>query len=180
MPLSHDVSDLIDTSGDMLAPLLAASVITLLTALVVWKWLPRHDVQAPHAPIHIGREILRTLHSYFDPRYAGTLLIGVLMFLGYAMCQQTVGYLVQDRLLIGPEQTASIVAHAFICSAIFALTAQLLVVARLKLAPSTLLFLGLPMMLAGYVVLVQLQFNVFLILEHQLNNYMFSKEHPPL
>ncbi|MCK5791254.1 MAG: MFS transporter [Ketobacter sp.] len=143
----------------LLAPLLAASVITLLTALVVWKWLPRHDVQAPHAPIHIGREILRTLHSYFDPRYAGTLLIGVLMFLGYAMCQQTVGYLVQDRLLIGPEQTASIVAHAFICSAIFALTAQLLVVARLKLAPSTLLFLGLPMMLAGYVVLVQLQWE---------------------
>lgn len=141
----------------LLAPLLAASVITFITALVVWKWLPRHALQAADTRIHIGREIISTLRSYFDPRYAGTLLIGVLMFLSYAMCQQTVGYLVQDRLHIGAEETASIVAHAFICSAIFALTAQLIVVARLKLNSSTLLFLGLPLMLVGYLVLLQLQ-----------------------
>jgi len=141
----------------LLAPLLAASAITLLAAAVVWKLLPKHAITQPVKAVHVGREILNTLHSYFDPRYAATLLIGVLMFLGYAMCQQTVGYLVQDRLQISAEATATIVAHAFIYSAVFALTAQLIVVARLKLAPTTLLFLGLPLMLAGYLTLMALQ-----------------------
>ncbi len=79
------------------------------------------------------------------------------MFMGYAMCQQTVGYLVQDRLLISPEATATIVAHAFICSAVFSLLAQFVVVTKLKLASNTLLLVGLPMMLVGYLVLLQLQ-----------------------
>lgn len=141
----------------LLAPLLAASLITFFTALVVWKFLPQRPVPTAASRIHIGREIRNTLRSYFDPRYASTLLIGVLMFTGYAMCQQTVGYLVQDRLHISAEATATIVAHAFIFSAVFALTAQLIVVARLKLAPGLLLILGLPLMLAGYLVLLQLQ-----------------------
>jgi MFS family permease len=145
----------------LLAPMLAASVITILAALIVWQYLPARPLpqanQGERAPLRIGHEIMHTLRSYFDPRYAGLLLIGVLMFLGYAMCQQTVGYLIQDRLNISAEATASIVAHAFIVSALFALTAQLVVVARLKLSPSTLLFLGLPMMMLGYLVLVLLQ-----------------------
>jgi MFS family permease len=141
----------------LLAPFMAASVITLTMALVVWQVLPRQPTAQAASKINIGQEIKHTLHSYFDPRYSGILLIGVLMFLGYAMCQQTVGYLVQDRLQISPEASARIIAHAFMCSAVFALLAQFLVVARLKLKSTTLMFLGLPLMLAGYLILVGLQ-----------------------
>ena len=140
----------------LLAPLLAASAITLLTALIVWKALPRQP-QTNRVSVHIGREIVNTVKSYFDSRYAEVLLIGVLMFMSYAMCQQTVGYLVQDRLLIGPQETATIVAHAFICSAVFALIGQFVVVAKLRVASNTLLLIGLPLMLVGYLVLLQLQ-----------------------
>lgn len=141
----------------LLAPLLAASAITLLAAIVVWKFLPVRPPSQTATKVNVVREILHTVKSYFDPRYARTLLIGVLMFLSYAMCQQTVGYLVQDRLQITPEQAAAVIAHAFIVSAAFALIAQLIVVARLKLKANTLLVLGLPMMLIGYLVLVFLQ-----------------------
>jgi len=141
----------------LLAPLVVASAITLLTALVVWKLLPRQASNSTGTGIRVGQEIRHTLRSYFDPRYADILLIGVLMFMSYAMCQQTVGYLVQDRLQISPGAAATIIAHAFMCSAVFALLAQLLIVSRLKLTSTTLMFMGLPMMLVGYVVLVGLQ-----------------------
>ncbi|MBA55452.1 MAG: MFS transporter [Pseudomonadales bacterium] len=140
----------------LLAPLLAASAMTLLTALVVWKALPGLP-SSNRANVHIGREILNTVKSYFDSRYADILLIGVLMFMSYAMSQQTVGYLVQDRLQISPQETATIVAHAFIFSAVFALIGQFAVVAKLRLASNTLLLIGLPLMLVGYLVLLQLQ-----------------------
>jgi len=141
----------------LLAPLVVASAITLLTALVVWKLLPRQASNSTGTGIRVGQEIRHTLRSYFDPRYADILLIGVLMFMSYAMCQQTVGYLVQDRLQISPGAAATIIAHAFMCSAVFALLAQLLIVSRLNLTSTTLMFMGLPMMLVGYVVLVGLQ-----------------------
>lgn len=140
----------------LLAPLLAASAMTLLTALVVWKFLPGQPSPGK-AQVNIRQEILNTVKSYFDSRYADILLIGVLMFMSYAMSQQTVGYLVQDRLQISPQDTANIVAHAFICSAVFALLGQFVVVAKLRLASNTLLLVGLPLMLVGYLVLLQLQ-----------------------
>ncbi|RLU00696.1 MFS transporter [Ketobacter sp.] len=140
----------------LLAPLLAASAITLLMAVVVWRALAAPPVTQP-TRVHIGQEILNTVKSYFDARYADILLIGVLMFMAYAMCQQTVGYLIQDRLHISPAETATIVAHAFICSAVFSLIAQFVVVAKLKLESNTLLLIGLPLMLVGYLVLLQLQ-----------------------
>ena len=140
----------------LLAPLLAASAMTLLTALVVWKVLPGQP-SANKAPVNIRREIQNTVKSYFDSRYADILLIGVLMFMSYAMSQQTVGYLVQDRLQISPQETAKIVAHAFMCSAVFALIGQFVVVAKLRLASNMLLLVGLPLMLVGYLVLLQLQ-----------------------
>lgn len=140
----------------LLAPLLAASIITFITAAIVLFWLPRDTVAASPQKVRIGAEIRHTLKSYFDPRYANLLLIGVLMFMSYAMCQQTLGYLIQDQLMITPEAAASILAKAFIYSAVFSLIAQIGVVSKLKLPASIVLTLGLPLMMVGYLILLQL------------------------
>ena len=141
----------------LLAPLLAATLMTFVTAIVVFIGLPKDQVIAPDTKVSINQQMLHTLRSFFDPRYAKLLLIGVLMFMAYAMCQQTLGYLIQDRLQITPEQTATILARAFIFSAVFALIAQFIVVARLRLSANLLLFIGLPLMMVGYCVLLQLE-----------------------
>ena len=140
----------------LLAPLLAASIITFITAAIVLFWLPKDTVAASPQKVRIGAEIRHTLKSYFDPRYANLLLIGVLMFMSYAMCQQTLGYLIQDQLMITPEAAASILAKAFIYSAVFSLIAQIGVVSKLKLPASIVLTLGLPLMMVGYLILLQL------------------------
>lgn len=141
----------------LLAPLLAASAITLVTAFIVLLWLPKDEAQDNSGnQVKIGQQIIHTLRSYFDPRYSNLLLIGVLMFMSYAMSQQTLGYLIQDRLQISPEQAASILAEAFIYSAVFSLVAQLGFVARLKISAPKLLFIGLPLMMVGYLILIQL------------------------
>ena len=140
----------------LLAPLLAASIITFSTAAIVLFWLPKDTVAASPQKVRIGAEIRHTLKSYFDPRYANLLLIGVLMFMSYAMCQQTLGYLIQDQLMITPEAAASILAKAFIYSAVFSLIAQIGVVSKLKLPASIVLTLGLPLMMVGYLILLQL------------------------
>ena len=140
----------------LLAPLLAASIITFITAAIVLFWLPKDTVAASPQKVRIGAEIRHTLKSYFDPRYANLLLIGVLMFMSYAMCQQTLGYLIQDQLMITPEAAASIMAKAFIYSAVFSLIAQIGVVSKLKLPASIVLTLGLPLMMVGYLILLQL------------------------
>ncbi|MCG8536871.1 MAG: MFS transporter, partial [Pseudomonadales bacterium] len=130
--------------------------ITFITAAIVLFWLPKDTVAASPQKVRIGAEIRHTLKSYFDPRYANLLLIGVLMFMSYAMCQQTLGYLIQDQLMITPEAAASILAKAFIYSAVFSLIAQIGVVSKLKLPASIVLTLGLPLMMVGYLILLQL------------------------
>lgn len=141
----------------LLAPLLAGAGFAALAAvLIAWR-LPARPALNPTQSIHIGIEIKRTLAAYFDRRYSLTLLIGVGMFVSYSVCQQTFGYLLQDRLALAPQAAASAVAHAFIASAVAALGAQLCIVTPFKPAPHRLLLIGLPLMALGFGWLIQLQ-----------------------
>ena len=140
----------------LIAPLLAGSVVTGVTAWVLWRFLPPSPQQISTTPIQLQKEITATVKSYFDPRYAHLLLIGVLIFLAYAMCQQTIGYFIQDRLQLTPDQSAPILALSFIFSAAGALLSMLLLVTVLKLPPFTLLIIGLPCMGLGFAIASQM------------------------
>ncbi len=141
---------------NLLAPLLAGAITTAITALLIWLFLPLSQQLLEVRPVAIFQEIKNTLASFFDARYASLLLVGVLIFMGYAISQQTMGYLIQDRLLLTPQGAAQILAQSFVYSAAAALFTQLIIVSRCKLSPFTLLFCGLPLMALGYAWIIHL------------------------
>ena len=162
----------------LLAPFVAASVITGLTAWIVWRYLPEVVQEPRRIRLDLLSEVRHTWNAYFDLRYRSILVVGVLMFLGYAMCQQTIGYLVQDRLQLTAESTARVVAHAFMFSAVFSLLSQTLIVQRLRLDAMLLLFIGLPVMLLGYLLLAFMHSEAMALLAFSMIGFGFGMTMP--
>lgn len=83
----------------LLAPLYFAALMTLVAAFFVWKGLPRLPLQITHdGP---ARERLRL----YDKRILPFILVGVSLFTGFSMVQQTLGYYVQDVLQLPAADT---------------------------------------------------------------------------
>ena len=85
----------------MLAPLWIASGIALITAFFVYFLLP--ESPAPKRQ-KVDPAIPRL--SYFDPRIQSYLVVGVLMFMGMAIVQQTLPFRFQDVLSLTAQGTA--------------------------------------------------------------------------
>ena len=129
----------------LLTPLWVMAVVALLNGLFVWRFLPeppRH--QTPTRPSRM---------KYTDPRILPFVIIGVLMFSGMALVQQTIGFLFQDTLSLGAAETAQTVGFAMMLSAVCSLVAQWLIVQRLTLAPFTLLQLAIPLLIVAFIIM---------------------------
>lgn len=134
----------------LLAPLYVAAGVTLVTAFFVWRWLP----EAPRAEHPAGSVATRSAGpGYFDPRVFPFLLIGVCLYIGFSVIQQTLGFYIQDRLQIDGRETAKYTGLAMMIGAVASLAAQGLAV-RLGWSSSRLMGVGLPAMLAGSVLLL--------------------------
>ena len=134
--LGPAVSGALATFG-LLAPLFFAGCLTAVAAVVTaWK-LPRT------APQDLASRTARKRLRYRDPRIVRFLVAAVGLFMGFAGIQQTLGFNVQDRLLLDGIRTAQMTGAALMISAAFAFTAQWLLVARLKLEPEQFILLGL-------------------------------------
>lgn len=143
----------------LLAPLYFAALMTLIAAFFVWKGLPRLPLQITHdGP---ARERLRL----YDKRILPFILVGVILFTGFSMVQQTLGYYVQDVLQLPAADTVQKVGLAMMASAFSALFAQLVLVQKLKLHPVILLRLGMPMVMAGFFLLTQVDSLSLLVLD---------------
>lgn len=129
----------------MLTPLWVMAGVALLNGLFVWRYLPeppRHE-----APVRAPR--LR----YSDPRILPFVIVGVLMFSGTALVQQTMGFRFQDTLGLDAGQTARTFGLAMMLSAACSLIAQGVVVQRIALPPFTLLKLAMPLLIAAFTIL---------------------------
>jgi MFS family permease len=129
----------------LLTPLWVMAAVALLNGLFVWRYLPeppRHDV----------RRLTRRMR-YSDPRILPFVIVGVLMFTGMALVQQTMGFRFQDVLELGAAETARSVGFAMMLSAACSLIAQGVVVQRLSIPPFTLLRLAMPLLFAAFVVM---------------------------
>lgn len=146
----------------LLAPLYFAALTTLVAAFCVWKWLPRLPVQASVAAGHRARLRL------YDRRIFPFMLVGVSLFTAFSMVQQTLGYYVQDVLQLPANATVQKVGFAMMASALAALFAQIVVVQKMKLHSVTLLRLGLPMVMAGFFLLTQVNSLTTLVLDFAL------------
>lgn len=126
----------------LLTPLWIMAALALLNGLFVWRFLPEPPRQRATGE--------RPRMSYFDPRILPFVVVGVLMFTGFALVQQTMGFRFQDALNLSAGDTARVFGIAMTCSAAASLLAQAVVVQRLDVAPFTLLKLAMPLLIAAF------------------------------
>ncbi|MEE4384750.1 MAG: MFS transporter, partial [Pseudomonadales bacterium] len=129
----------------LLAPLYFAALATLVAAIVVAAVLPEPKRQA----LAQRRGRLR----YTDPRILPFVVVGVLMFMGFAVVQQTLAFRFQDVLGLTGQQTARLFGFAMMFSALMSLVSQGVIVQRMDLAPGTLLRIALPLLIAAFLVM---------------------------
>ncbi|MCZ6830353.1 MAG: MFS transporter [Gammaproteobacteria bacterium] len=134
--LGPAVSGALATLG-LLAPLFFAGLLTAVAAVVTLVKLPR----AP--PNELTTRSVRKRLRYRDPRVVRFLVAAVGLFTGFSAIQQTLGFSVQDRLLLSGIETAQMTGAALMVSAVFAFMAQWLIVQKLNFEPEQFVLGGL-------------------------------------
>lgn len=129
----------------LLMPIYFAALMTLIAALLVWRWLP--DLPRPTQTLR--RERLR----FLDRRILPFVIVGVLMFAGFAIAQQTLAFRFQDLLGLTGRETARFFGFAMMTAASMSLLAQGLIVQRMELAPLTLLRIAVPILITAFILL---------------------------
>lgn len=130
----------------LLAPLYVAAAVTLLTAAVIWRWLP----EAPRAPAPpaVHGAVVGKAPGYLDPRVFPFLLIGIFLYIAFSVVQQTLGFYIQDRLALDSAGTARYAGMVMMIGAVASLAAQMVAVRR-HWSPRRLIITGLPVVLLG-------------------------------
>ena len=126
----------------LLTPLWVMAAIAFLNGLFVWRFLP----EPPRAKAAAKAPRMK----YTDPRILPFVVVGVTMFTGMALVQQTMGFRFQDALGLDAAATAQQFGLAMMLSAGCSLFSQGVVVQRLNLAPFALLRLGLPLLIVAF------------------------------
>jgi len=137
----------------LLTPIYFAALVTLAAAIAILIGLPepaRHVHTRPRARL-----------SYFDRRILPFVIVGVAMFMGMAVVQQTLPFRLQDVLALTGAETARLFGTAMMLMALSSLVAQGLVVQRLDLAPFTMLRLAMPVLLTAFGVIAVADTQVY-------------------
>lgn len=126
----------------LLLPLWVMAGVALLNGLFVWRFLPE-------APKRVAPARMRRM-KYTDPRILPFVIVGVVMFSGMALVQQTMGFRFQDTLGLSAGETARTFGFAMMFSAGASLIAQVVIVQRLTLPPFSLLKLAMPLLIIAF------------------------------
>jgi len=136
----------------LLTPLWVMAAVAFLNGLFVWRFLPE-------PPRHSERPPLRRMR-YSDPRIVPFVIVGVAMFTGMGLVQQTMGFRFQDVLGLSAADTAKNFGLAMMLSGLGSLFSQLVIVQRLQIAPFTLLRLAMPLLVVAFVMMALLDTQV--------------------
>jgi MFS family permease len=148
----------------LLTPLWVMAGVAVLNGLFVWRFLPE-------PPRHTAPAAGRGRMKYTDPRILPFVVLGVSMFTGMALVQQTMGFRFQDVLALDAAATARTVGIAMMLSAGCSLIAQGVVVQRLSLPPLTLLWLALPVLMVAFVLMAALNSRTGLSIAMMLQGF---------
>jgi hypothetical protein len=100
--------------------------------------------------------------KYTDRRILPFIVVGVLMFMGFALVQQTMGFRFQDALGLTAAETAQQFGFAMMLSAGCSLLAQGVIVQRFSFAPFTLLRIAMPLLVIAFTLLAIYESRVML------------------
>ena len=138
----------------LLTPLWVMAAIAFLNGLFVWRFLeepPKH--QTP---------VVRDRLKYSDPRILPFIIIGIAMFTGMGLVQQTMGFRFQDALGLNAAETAQNFGFAMMLSGASSLFSQAVIVQRFNLAPFTLLRFAIPLLILAFTMMALLETQVWL------------------
>ncbi len=130
----------------LLFPLWLMAALAFLNGLFVWRFLPE-----PPKPDRSDNPPPRM--RYTDRRILPFVIVGVAMFTGFALVQQTMGFRFQDALGLDAASTARTFGIAMMASAICSLIAQWFIVQRFGFAPFTLLKMAMPLLIVAFVLM---------------------------
>jgi MFS family permease len=128
----------------LLTPLWVAAGLAAVTAVFVVFYLP----ESPHVKVASTRTAKRL--KYTDARIMPFIFVGVLMFMGMAMVQQTLAFRFQDILNLTAVETAQTFGLAMGLSAAASLGSQLFLMQRFNLAPFQWLRIALPILIVAF------------------------------
>ena len=140
--LGPAVSGALATFG-LLAPLYFAGGLAAVAVVIVWKKLPI----TPSSQLTSRKTSVKL--RYRDSRIALFLLTAVGLFIGFSAIQQTLGFQLQDKLLLSGIETAQMTGAALMVSAIFTFVVQVTVMQRVKLQPMQFIRIGLCSLILG-------------------------------
>ncbi|RTI02967.1 MFS transporter [Thermus scotoductus] len=129
----------------LLAPVFFSSGIAFLNALFVALVLPESRPQGSQEAGHL---------SPWDGRVFPLLLLGFSLNLSGVALEQTIAFYFQDRLGLSGVETARSVGLALVLYGFVAVFIQGFLVRRFSWPPRTLLLLGLPVGILGFLLLV--------------------------
>jgi MFS family permease len=138
----------------LLTPLWVMAAVAFLNGLFVWRYLPEPPKPEDRPPSQRMK--------YSDPRILPFVIMGVAMFTGMGLVQQTMGFRFQDVLGLSAIDTATNFGFAMMLSGAGALFSQAVIVQRLRVAPFTLLRLALPLLVVAFVMMATLQSQLWL------------------
>ena len=128
----------------LLTPLWFAAGLAGITALFVFIWLP----ESPHKRITRGTKSSRL--KYSDKRLVPFIVVGVSMFMGMAMVQQTLAFRFQDVLSLTAVETAQTFGLAMGLSAGASLASQVFIMQRFDLRPFQWLRFAMPLLILAF------------------------------
>ncbi|MCA9622875.1 MAG: MFS transporter [Myxococcales bacterium] len=130
----------------LLTPVYASAGFAIVNALFVWWRLPE---PARHATTEEGPPVKPT-----DGRVWPLLATGLVATLSSVAMEQTVAFYFQDQLHLDEASTPRVVGMALVVYGLVAVFIQGFVIRRFEVTPATLLRLGPPIALAGFVLFV--------------------------
>ncbi|MCL1482334.1 MAG: MFS transporter, partial [Marinobacter sp.] len=86
----------------------------------------------------------------FDRRYFPYILIGFITFLAFSMVSQTIGFYIQDRFVLDGKATAQALGMGMMVAAAMSFFSQAYLAGRFKMSPTTMMSVGLPLLMVGY------------------------------
>ena len=132
----------------LLTPLWFGAGLALVTALFILFMLPESPV-AKTKHTTVPKQQL----SYFDRRIFPLVVVGVTMFMGMALVQQTLPFRFQDALHLTGVETAQTFGLAMGLSALASLSSQIFIMQRFDLRPFQWMRLTLPILIAAFTVM---------------------------
>lgn len=155
----------------LLAPLWVMAVVALLNGLFVWRFLPEPPKAEQSEPAEHSASGKPPRLRYTDRRILPFVVVGVVMFSGMALVQQTMGFRFQDALELNAADTAKAVGFAMMGSAVFSLLAQGFVVQRLTLPPFTLLKLSMPLLILAFTLMALVESQLWLTVAMMIQGF---------